>query len=164
MSAPTEAGLIQLARRYGPARPLTPREAWYVDSALRAYGSARGPTKELIGNWIVAFAKKMRGWPSPYRFFRRTNVRHNWTIVSYHHRAQLCWEWCLSARIGKATCGRSANPRNWLRHYGGQFALGIPFVFEVHLSTQKSGWMVSGDALNMLRFLCEHHHAEREAA
>jgi hypothetical protein len=123
--------------------------------------SARGPVTGIIGDWLVARAKRM--WPryAGFQWFSRTNVRGNWTIVSYHHPAQLCWEWSLSFAIGKATCARSWNPLKWFYHYAGQTAIGIPMLAELRFHRQSYGYMLSNAAEHRLRtyaFSEDHPH------
>lgn len=150
--------LLALAKRYGPARPLTKREAWYIDSALKAYETAKGPSRDIIGHWLIREAKRLRGWKSAYSFFHRTSAQGTYTIASYHHRAQLCWSWALHMSIGKRCIGR------WFYRYSGQTGFTIPGLISLQFHRQPYDGMVSGDVLSMFRMLCDLEQIQREAA
>jgi hypothetical protein len=158
MQEPEASGMLKLAQMYGPARPLSDREAWYIDSALTAYGTIKGPGKEIIGDWLVAKAKTFKGWPSAYSFFNRTSKQRCWNIAAYHHPASLCWSWMMSVSIGRAVLGSWRHP---FYRFGGQVAICIPHVIEFRFHRQRSDWMVSLAAEQMLSFLCMHNRETR---
>lgn len=155
MSRPEEQGV---AHWYGPAKAMSNREARELSRLVESYLIAEGPAKSAIGHDIVWRLKKLPGWRSPLRWFSRTNVPGSWVIVSYHHRAQLCWEWAVWFSVGGAVRKRSWNPLHWFSHGYGQTSFGIPWVAQISLHRQTYGWMPSGDGANLIRFAA----AERE--
>ena len=73
-------------------QPFTPRQAEEISRMLVIRALHKGPACAPIGEWLVKQAKKT--WPR-FAWFRgpsKTNSARTWTVVSYHHPAQLCWE------------------------------------------------------------------------
>lgn len=110
----------------------------------------KGGACEPLGRWLVARAK--RTWPrfAGYRFFRKTNVKRAWVVVSYHHPAQLCWSWLVSfdlfpPRYGK--CLGNSFGRTWLK---------VPYLFGISLSRQPHyAWMLSSTAKMRLQAIAQ---------
>lgn len=152
---------LNVASWYGPARDIKLGQARDLVCLLDAYKQARGMAKTVTGDAIVAYLKRIPGWRSPYKFFSKTNVRHQWAIVSYHHRAQLCWEWSLHFSVGKPARGK------WWRWFGsgyGQTFVSIPHLFEFRFHRQPYDWMVSGDAEQLIRMTWAYHKGPQDEA
>lgn len=155
---------LNVASWYGPARNIKEHQARDLVVLLDAYENSSGLAHAVLGDAVVSYLKRLRGWRSPYSFFRKTNVRGNWTLVSYHHRAQLCWEWALSISLGRAARGAFWKPWRWVGSRFGQTHIGIPYVFELRFHRQSYDWMVSGDAKQLIRMVRAYHRGEQEDA
>lgn len=150
---------LRLARRYGPVRVLTDREAWEIESALEASENTQGPAKAIIDSWLIGKAMSLGKWGSAYSWLTKTNAPGNWTVVAYHHPARLCWSWLVSVTFGK----RAARGWKCFQPYRyGQIAVWIPYVMEVRFCSQNYDWMLSGNAKNLLTFLCQHSRATKQ--
>lgn len=156
-----DEGCLNMASWYGPARNISEGQARDLVSLLDAYEQAQGIARAVLGDAIVAYLKRVPGWHSPYTFFRKTNVKRSWTLISYHHRAQLCWQWGLSLSLGRGVGGRWWR---WFGSYGGQTFVGIPRLFELRFTRQPYDWLVSGDAKQLIRMTHAYHRGQQEYA
>lgn len=116
-----------------------------VAGMLMEKDAVTGPVVEPIGEWLVGEAKKL--WPrsAGWLWFGRTNVRRTWTIVSYHHPAQLCWSWSLWLHLFPTSRGDRFSKLGF-HGYNENWALTLPYVFSFRFHRQRSDWMLSGDA------------------
>jgi hypothetical protein len=148
----TDAETMRIARWYGPADALAERGVHDLYRLVESYRLVSGPAFAVIGREIVQRLKKLPGWRSPWQWFSSTNVPYSWVLVSYHHRSQLCWEWSLWLSVGRRA-GTSLNPRRWAYHGHGQTGVIIPWLARLSLHRQRSGWMLSGDGENLIRWV-----------
>lgn len=143
----------------------TPRRAQLVATLLFERTAAQGEYCVFLGNALVAEAKSL--WPrrAAYRWWSKTNVRRRYTVVAYHHPAQLCWEWFLSVEFGPKGGWRS------LRRWFGWFRQGnrlthawfrIPGLIEFSFHRQYSGWMLSHAGKSRLHALVDRHSVSYE--
>ena len=146
-------GALEMAAMYGPARPLTEREAWEVESMLQARQKLAGPSHSWASDWLVRKAMSLKGWRSPYAWFKRTSAPKDWVLVSYHHPARLCWSWALSIQLGRRVHGMWRRP--WF-HYSGQFGINLPGIACIRFHRQPYDYMLSGNAEQLLTLLVEH--------
>jgi hypothetical protein len=146
---------LAFARRYGPAESITPKYAYRLLSLLEGSAAVTGEAYHELCAATVRELKCLPGWPSPLEWFTKTNVPWTWTLVSYHHRAQLCWEWSLWIALGKAARPHSWKPSKWFFVSHGQTHFGIPWLFRISLHRQRYGWMVSVDGENLIRFTAQ---------
>jgi hypothetical protein len=152
--------ILAFAARYGPAQPISPREAWEIESMLTARSQISGPAHSIVSDWLVRRAMKLKGWRTPYSWFRRTNVPKRWSIVSYHHPARLCWSWSLQLLIGRRVGGRWLQP--WWSRRHGQTSIWIPHLIELHFHRQPYDNMLSGNAENLLTLLASEARQRQE--
>lgn len=142
---------LGFARRYGPADSINNADAHRLLSLVDGYRATTGEAHCALGFVTVRELKRLPGWPSPLRWFHRTNVKGVFNIVSYHHRAQLCWEWFIQFSVGRAARG-SLKPWRWVSWSNRHASFGIPWLFELRFARQPYGWMLSGDGENLIRF------------
>ena len=154
-NAVAEALEMTLARRYGPADNITLGDARRLYSLLKSYRATTGEGHRALGEAVVRDLKRLKGWPTPLRWFTRTNVKHNWIIVSYHHRSQLCWEWGITLCVGKAARQSAWNPWHWFGRGWHSIFFGVPWLFRITFSWQSYGWMLSSDGENLIRFTAQ---------
>lgn len=154
--------ILNLARLYGPADNISEGKAHHLSQLLEGLEAVTGSACQALGVAIVRELKRIPGWPSALKGPSRTNCRHSWVIVSYHHRAQLCWEWSVWLSVGKDVRLRSWKPWNWLTLQRSDISFGVPWLFQISLHRQSYGWMVSGDAKNLISFVAAHY-AQRRA-
>ena len=121
-----------------------------VLAMLKLKQTATGPIVSVIGDWLVNRAKRLPPRRTALHWFEKTNVPLRYNIVSYHHPAQLCWEWFLSVSFAWRDT-RWRKPSQWfrpLRH--GRASFTIPFLFEIAFTTQNYGWMLSSSSEDAL--------------
>lgn len=156
--------LMELAAQYGPAQPLSNRDAWEIESMLAARDRLKkiefcGPANSIISEWLVRKAMSLRGWRSPYEFFQRTNSPGLYILISYHHPAQLCWSWLISLQVGRRVQGR----RLWSAGFG-RYTLRLPKLVQISFVRQPYDWMLSINAEQLLRLLCAHNRESAKLA
>lgn len=142
---------MHVARNYGPAENIDERAIRDLTSLLDGYRATTGIAHVIMGDAVIHCLKRIPGWQSPYKFFSRTNCKGSWVLVSYHHPAQLCWEWSVWFSIGKRA-RRSWKPWRWFRFSRRHTSFGVPYLFDFTIHTQRDGWMVSGNAEQLIRF------------
>lgn len=122
-------------------RVFTQRERQEIGAMLTLRESARGPSCKPLGNWLVATA--MRTWPrlSGLAFWKKTNSKRTWVLVSLHHPARLCWSWSVWIAFFRNSGGHGVG-RFW-RSYRGDWSLAIPRVLEISFHRQTYDWMLS---------------------
>lgn len=154
--------LLDMAKRYGPARKLDSREAWEIESALEASANVTGPAKRVIDTWLISRAMKLYPRFAGFRFFTKTSAWRDYSIVSYHHPARLCWSWSLSISFGK----HGAYRWPYLFGFKGRngWSVRVPFLFDLRFSKQNYDWMISRNVRNLLTFLCHAAVQEKREA
>ena len=147
-----DAAVLELASRYGPARNIDERafrDLWHL---WEGYKATKGIAHAAMGDAIVTYLKRIPGWRSPYKFFERTNCKGSWVLASYHHPAQLCWEWSVWLSVGKRA-RRSLKPWRWFYRRPRLTSFGIPFLFDISIHRQNYDWMISINAENLIAAL-----------
>jgi len=92
-------------------------------------------------------------WRHGLKFFTRTNVRHEWTLASYHSPLSITWSWALWLSLGNAPFGwRGWAPVWW---YGRSCGIRVPYLFHLRFSTQRQ--MLTADCA--ARWKRERSHA-----
>jgi hypothetical protein len=155
--------MVDFAKNYGPAQNIDRHASHDLTSLLEGYRATKGMAHAAMGDALVAYLKRISGWRSPYQFFTRTNVAGSWVLVSYHHPAQLCWEWSIWLSVGKQA-RRSSKPWRWFHHSSRNTSFGIPFLFDISIHRQNDGWMISGNAENLIKFVAQAYAVQGEAA
>lgn len=113
----------------------------------------KGGACEPIGNWLVKRAKKT--WPrfAGLKGPSKTNGKRQWTLMSYHHPAQLCWLWAVWFTL----CPTDGH---WWQLWGGyrhQKWVGAKYLFRISLHRQPGyAWMLSSIARMRLQEIARH--------
>lgn len=139
----------------------TPREAQTIERMLTLRSLHHGPACAPVGDWLVKQAKKT--WPrfAGLRGPSKTNSKRSWTLISYHHPAQLCWLWSVWFTLFP----RWRPLRVWIGESFGQYWITLPFLFELRLHTQSdSSWMLSRAAKHRLRAIADGQLEQARAA
>lgn len=126
---------------FDPGEFFSSRERYEIGAMLAAKECATGPICQPLGDWLVAMAQ--RTWPrlSGLGWFKKTNSKRRWSIVSYHHPARLCWSWSLHVTLFCKGHGPWWKPFRY-----SQCHARIPYLIEISWMRQSYDWMLSSAA------------------